>query len=583
MDQDKSKRDDELQELAAQLRGGSVEALHEIFVRLGPVILGRLTQRFKGVLKSDEIEDVLGVALYDLWRQRERYDPERSPLLPWFYLLARHAAVNWLRGRGHPQLRLREEYRPAASPETLPAGLQKRLEELLDRQTEEDRDILLSFAASGGEGSWAAEVAGRWGVSPNVVSQRKKRLLDWLRQELLARLDPSSQIEVEEKRMMPQSSKWVERLEKHGSALKHLGACLAKAAEQAAAHGGDVRARFARQWNQALGDKAAGQERLETLKQSWAWMEGLLEAGAKYRRELQAFVERCRNDSRLSKSTLFDQPRDLVLERIEQGIVGVADAIERCMPPEVRRERRGEVQVEWQDHGQLDALCAWKEQSTGPKLPLRRTACASMRSHAELDFEEAETCADLLLRDLRAGKVALPDFQRADKKGQTTEVTLLLWHPETVEPVKAVPLTNEPLPLADDQFELELALWRDHPEAAAAVDEAICAAVAEDCRHSAETSSGQPPAGTEMPSQATVEEVLQWFRRRESERQGGTAQSATRQVIHELQKLSGRSEEEVLMLLAPLVEERGATAGSHVPCLDRQQALAFLWSQIIGR
>ena len=588
---DDPKQEDELRELAVRLRQGDVDALHELFGRLGPAIFGQLAQRFRGVLQSDEIEDILAVALYDLWRQRERYNPERGAILSWFYLLARHAAVDWLRGRHRLQLTDRRQKDKHTSPvlsEKLPADLLRRLEALLEMQTAEDRDILMTFAASGGKGSWAAEVASRWGVSANVVSQRKKRLLGWLRQTLLAGSAPSGHFEVEEIGSMSMSAKWVEQLEAHQSTLRKLGTRLAKVAEQSTAHGAELRSRFARQWNEALREEAgpARRARLEVMKRSWAWMEGLLGAGEKYRRALQGFVDHCRKDPRLSKSTLFEQPNELVVERLEQGIVGVADAIERRMPPEVRRKRWGEVQLEWQDlNGGLDAQCTWKEHFTGPKIQMLQTACSSMQSYSELDPMEAEACAGQFLRDLRVGAVTLPDFQRAGELHQTPKVTTLQWRPEVVEPVSAS-LAAEPLPEVDERFDLEQALWRDFPEAAAAVDEVICAAVADDYRQTAKNSPGAVhfAAKAEMPTLATASEALELFRKRGDLKKAGESEpSNTLQVIHELQKLLGRSEAEVLLLLAPLVEARGVKAGSPVPCPDRQQTLAFLWAQIIGR
>jgi RNA polymerase sigma factor (sigma-70 family) len=566
--------DDELRGLAVRLRGGDTDALREILTLLGPVVIRRLASRFGRHLNPDDLEDVLSTALLRMWLRRERYDPDLASLPHWFYLLARNAAVDLLRtkARQHEVAGLPQEAaQPAPAPARkgvlpIPPGLPTRLASLLQGLTEEDRDILLTFAESEGEGPWAAEVGTRLGVSANSVSARKKRLLERLRRELLADA-PAEQGGEERAVPMAVNREWVTGLEKFRPELRQVADDLLVACARAAQHGREPRLRFAREWNWAIeqGKRENDPERLSAMQRSWAWMEGLLQAGRGYRDQVVKFSRRCREDARLAKSELFAWPEELVAERLQRGIVGVADAVERRMPPQARQERRGEVLLVWlsESPGPLDAEWGWvgpPAVTSSPAAPrLLPVARASMQRYAELPLAEGEAFADRLLHDLQGGEIDLPDFRRV--RGDKSQ-TLLRWQPK---PVESVPLSR---PLRErerlkepDEFPhaVELELWKRHPEAARAVDEALCAAAEVDYRRATGEGTGkEAPAPRGKPEEGP----------------------AVEQVVRALQELTGRPAEEVVLLLTPLLERRVLQDPAAQNCARYLNALAFLWSQL---
>jgi RNA polymerase sigma factor (sigma-70 family) len=80
--------------LGARLAAGEEGAINECYSALGPMVLGYL-RRF---VPRDEAEDVLQRVFYEVWRNRDRYDPARS-LEAWVLGIARKRAIDQLRRR----------------------------------------------------------------------------------------------------------------------------------------------------------------------------------------------------------------------------------------------------------------------------------------------------------------------------------------------------------------------------------------------------------------------------------------------------------------------------------------------------
>jgi RNA polymerase sigma factor (sigma-70 family) len=80
--------------LGARLAAGEEGAIRECYTALGPMVLGYL-RRF---VPRDEAEDVLQRVFYEVWRNRDRYDPGRS-LEAWVLGIARKRAIDQLRRR----------------------------------------------------------------------------------------------------------------------------------------------------------------------------------------------------------------------------------------------------------------------------------------------------------------------------------------------------------------------------------------------------------------------------------------------------------------------------------------------------
>jgi RNA polymerase sigma factor (sigma-70 family) len=80
--------------LGARLAAGEEGAINDVYSALGPMVLGYL-RRF---VHRDEAEDVLQRVFYEVWRNRDRYDPTRS-LEAWVLGIARKRAIDQLRRR----------------------------------------------------------------------------------------------------------------------------------------------------------------------------------------------------------------------------------------------------------------------------------------------------------------------------------------------------------------------------------------------------------------------------------------------------------------------------------------------------
>jgi RNA polymerase sigma factor (sigma-70 family) len=94
--------------LGARLAAGEEGAINECYSALGPMVLGYL-RRF---VSRDEAEDVLQRVFYEVWRNRDRYDPARS-LEAWVLGIARKRAIDQLRRR-HANVVPLEELRDIA-------------------------------------------------------------------------------------------------------------------------------------------------------------------------------------------------------------------------------------------------------------------------------------------------------------------------------------------------------------------------------------------------------------------------------------------------------------------------------------
>jgi RNA polymerase sigma factor (sigma-70 family) len=95
-------------DLGARLAAGEEGAINECYSALGPMVLGYL-RRF---VSRDEAEDVLQRVFYEVWRNRDRYDPARS-LEAWVLGIARKRAIDQLRRR-HANVVPLEELRDIA-------------------------------------------------------------------------------------------------------------------------------------------------------------------------------------------------------------------------------------------------------------------------------------------------------------------------------------------------------------------------------------------------------------------------------------------------------------------------------------
>jgi RNA polymerase sigma factor (sigma-70 family) len=165
--------------LGARLAAGEEGAINECYSALGPMVLGYL-RRF---VSRDEAEDVLQRVFYELWKNRDRYDPDRS-LEAWVLAIARKRAIDQLRRR-HANVVPIEELRDIAGDDGRElAERYARASEVrgaLLRLPREQREVLT--LAYFGEHT-QTEIAERLGVPLGTVKARAfrglRRLADLL-------------------------------------------------------------------------------------------------------------------------------------------------------------------------------------------------------------------------------------------------------------------------------------------------------------------------------------------------------------------------------------------------------------------
>src|SRR5215510_1401478 len=103
--------------LAARLAAGDDRALAEVFDQLGPSVYG-------GALRvlgnSSAAQDVVQDVFVELWCHPDRYDPAAGSLRTYLMVLARHRAVDVMRGELRRMARQERHYRltPADPPGT---------------------------------------------------------------------------------------------------------------------------------------------------------------------------------------------------------------------------------------------------------------------------------------------------------------------------------------------------------------------------------------------------------------------------------------------------------------------------------
>ena len=156
--------------LGTRLAAGEEGAINEVYAALGPMVLGYL-RRF---VARDEAEDVLQRVFYEVWRNRDRYDPTRS-LEAWVLGIARKRAIDLLRRR-HANVVPIEELRDIAGDDGRElAERYARASEVrgaLERLPREQREVL-TLAYFGD--LTQTEIADRLGVPLGTVKARTFR------------------------------------------------------------------------------------------------------------------------------------------------------------------------------------------------------------------------------------------------------------------------------------------------------------------------------------------------------------------------------------------------------------------------
>src|SRR5947209_8750141 len=123
-------------EMTAKLLRGDEQVLEEILRSLGPAVRALLCQKYRGSQTPEDIEDVLAIALYRLWRGRHLYRPDKASLPVWFYRIADNVVKDVLRSGWHKARRMEvhlpdppEPHAPAPAAEPEP-GASRQVQDL---------------------------------------------------------------------------------------------------------------------------------------------------------------------------------------------------------------------------------------------------------------------------------------------------------------------------------------------------------------------------------------------------------------------------------------------------------------------
>ena len=82
--------------LGTRLAKGDSRAVEDVYEALGPRVLSYLRR----LVPYDEAEDVMQRVFFEVWRSRDRFDPDRS-LEAWVFAIARKRAIDHLRRPHH--------------------------------------------------------------------------------------------------------------------------------------------------------------------------------------------------------------------------------------------------------------------------------------------------------------------------------------------------------------------------------------------------------------------------------------------------------------------------------------------------
>jgi RNA polymerase sigma factor (sigma-70 family) len=185
--------------LGRRLLGGDQEVLEEILLALGPPIRRRVAHRYRGLLRPDEIEDIVLAVVERVWTEREEYDPEKGCLGAWVQGIANHVALEVVNSKWCKRRKREVEVSPSrlATFEDWhshgPAGEEvdkgeslewKLLSEALAKLPERQRYILLADACSPEGKAVSQDLARELNISSSAVRVYRKRVYDKVRAEL---------------------------------------------------------------------------------------------------------------------------------------------------------------------------------------------------------------------------------------------------------------------------------------------------------------------------------------------------------------------------------------------------------------
>ncbi len=183
--------------LADRLKRNDETVLRDILQTFGPSTEARLRRSYP-FFQHPDFEDVLAEALYQLWKDRHKFDPARGSLHNWFFVLARSKAEDIRKSKGYRARNLecsaditdfavlRHDDGDGLTTATLSAEQQDLLD-ILRELPDDERHIIGAYASADGTEAWAATLAKELGLSSGLIRVKRLRIEKKIRREMQKR------------------------------------------------------------------------------------------------------------------------------------------------------------------------------------------------------------------------------------------------------------------------------------------------------------------------------------------------------------------------------------------------------------
>jgi RNA polymerase sigma factor (sigma-70 family) len=203
MPKDEAADGDQQYELAIRLLDGDDTVLRDILRLYGPAVHQSLTRRYKFIFCAEDIDDVIAVAIHQLWTACDTYDERKGCLRAWFWRIADNAARDVLKHGWQKARQLEcdaDVYNIAVAadpPSDDPPGIAgteeveppvfRDLRKIIDGLPEIQRTIILADANAKDDVACASYLANELGIPEGTVRVYRKRAMDKIRLELKKR------------------------------------------------------------------------------------------------------------------------------------------------------------------------------------------------------------------------------------------------------------------------------------------------------------------------------------------------------------------------------------------------------------
>ncbi|HWG44701.1 MAG TPA: sigma-70 family RNA polymerase sigma factor [Gemmataceae bacterium] len=182
---------------ADRLQRNDETVLRDILQSFGPATEARLRKCYP-FFQHQDFEDVLAEALYQLWKDRHKYDPRRASLHNWFHILAKSKAEDVRKSKGYKAKDLEcsadvtgfAVFHDDDAEDGAVTPLRVEQQDLLDilrDLPDEERRIIGAYANADGAEAWAATLAKELGVSSGLVRVKRLRIEKKIRREMQKR------------------------------------------------------------------------------------------------------------------------------------------------------------------------------------------------------------------------------------------------------------------------------------------------------------------------------------------------------------------------------------------------------------